>query len=253
MSQERHDRKKVRLRVIALSYARLKPSAFMLILAQTDGPYHINMWIGEAEAHSIAIAMEGINPPRPLTHDLFTSFIHAFGIKLKEVFIYRVDEEIYSSELTFSDGERTITIDSRTSDGIAIAMRTGAPIYTTPEIIDEKGFLLDLSSAVQDGEGEEEEEADDDGADDDGESIDADSDDDGYGDDDGDDEGGEDDDDDDDDDGFDPFASRRGLDEPPLERLTIEELEKLLAKLIDREAYEDAARVNEIIRNKKKS
>lgn len=79
-----------------------------------------------------------------MTHDLFVSFAHTFGIKLKEVFIYRFEDGIFSSELTFTDGERQVVIDSRTSDAIAIAMRTQAPIYTTKEIIDETGFVMDV-------------------------------------------------------------------------------------------------------------
>jgi bifunctional DNase/RNase len=75
-----------------------------------------------------------------LTHDLFVSFAHAFGVKLKEVFIYKFDEGIFSSELTFSDGERDVVIDARTSDAIAIALRTNTPIYTTSDIVEQTGF-----------------------------------------------------------------------------------------------------------------
>lgn len=78
-----------------------------------------------------------------MTHDLFVSFAHAFGVKLREVFIYRFEDGIFSSELTFTDGDRTVTIDSRTSDAIAIAMRTSAPIYTTRAILDETGFEVE--------------------------------------------------------------------------------------------------------------
>lgn len=74
-----------------------------------------------------------------MTHDLFMSFAHAFGVKLTEVFIYKFEDGIFSSELTFSDGERQVVLDSRTSDAIAIAMRTKAPIYTTRAILDETG------------------------------------------------------------------------------------------------------------------
>ena len=134
---------RVKLRVMGLSYSQLQSGAFALILAQVDGPYRIPVVIGTPEAQSIAIKMEGLTPPRPLTHDLFTSFAHAFGVKLKEVFIYKFEDGIFSSELTFTDGERTIVLDSRTSDAIAIAMRTKAPIYTTKAILDETGFILD--------------------------------------------------------------------------------------------------------------
>lgn len=134
---------RIRLRVMGLSYSQLQSGAYALILAQVDGPYRIPVVIGAAEAQSIAIKMEGIIPPRPMTHDLFTSFAHAFGVKLQEVFIYKFEDGIFSSELTFTDGNRTVVIDSRTSDAIAIAMRTKSPIYTTQSILDETGFLME--------------------------------------------------------------------------------------------------------------
>ena len=115
---------KIRLRVLGISYSQIQSGAYALILAQVDGPYRIPVVIGASEAQSIAIRMENIIPPRPMTHDLFVSFAHAFGVKLKEVMIYKFEDGIFSSELTFTDGERQVVIDSRTSDAIGIAMRT---------------------------------------------------------------------------------------------------------------------------------
>lgn len=131
------------LRVMGLSYTQIQQGAYALILAQVDGPYRIPVVIGAAEAQSIAVRMEHIVPPRPLTHDLFMAFAHAFGVRLTEVFIYKFEDGIFSSELTFSDGNRTVSLDARTSDAIAIAMRTKAPIYTTRTILDETGFIVD--------------------------------------------------------------------------------------------------------------
>ncbi len=139
---------RIKLRVMGLSYSQLQSGAFALILAQVDGPYRIPVVIGAPEAQSIAIKMEGITPPRPMTHDLFANFAHAFGVKLKEVFIYKFEDGIFSSELTFTDGNRTIVFDGRTSDAIAIAMRTKAPIYTTKDILDETGFILENETPV---------------------------------------------------------------------------------------------------------
>ena len=143
---------KIRLKVLGISYSQIQSGAYTLILAQADGPYRIPVVIGASEAQSIAIRMEGIIPPRPMTHDLFVSFAHAFGVKLKEVFIYKFEDGIFSSELTFSDGERQIVLDSRTSDAIGIAMRSKAPIYTTREIIDETGFIMEGHDITDDDE-----------------------------------------------------------------------------------------------------
>lgn len=139
---EQNDR--IRLKVLGISYSQIQAGAYALILAQADGPIRIPVVIGSTEAQSIALKMEGITPPRPMTHDLFMSFAHAFGVKLTEVFIYKFEDGIFSSELTFSDGERQVVLDSRTSDAIAIAMRTKAPIYTTRAILDETGFVMEI-------------------------------------------------------------------------------------------------------------
>lgn len=141
---------RIQLKVLGISYSQIQTGAYALILAQIDGPYRIPVVIGATEAQSIAIRMENIIPPRPMTHDLFVSFAHAFGVKLKEVFIYKFEDGIFSSELTFSDGERQIVLDSRTSDAIGIAMRSKAPIYTTREIIDETGFILEEHDITDD-------------------------------------------------------------------------------------------------------
>lgn len=87
--------------------------------------------------------MENIIPPRPLTHDLFVSFTHAFGVTLRDVFIYKFESGIFYSELTFSDGDREVVLDSRTSDAISIAIRTDTPIYTTTDILTEAGFIME--------------------------------------------------------------------------------------------------------------
>jgi len=142
-SGERQGR--IRLRVLGISYSQIQAGAYALILAQTDGPYRIPVVVGASEAQSIAIKMEGIIPPRPMTHDLFTSFAHAYGIELKDVFIHKFEDGIFSSELTFEDRNgREVTLDARTSDAIAIAMRTHTPIFTTPEILEETGFIMEI-------------------------------------------------------------------------------------------------------------
>lgn len=137
--------KRIRLRVMGISYSQIQSGAYALILAQTDGPYRIPVVVGAPEAQAIAIKMEGIIPPRPMTHDLFASMAHGFGIELKEVFIHKFEDGIFSSELTLIDRYgKEVVLDARTSDAIAIAMRTQAPIYTTPEILEETGFIIEI-------------------------------------------------------------------------------------------------------------
>lgn len=130
---------KIRLTLVGLSYNPLQDGAFAMLLAAEGSNKRIPIIIGAPEAQAIAIIMENIKPQRPMTHDLFATMTHAFGIVLQQVFIYNFEDGIFSAEMTFSDGERQITLDSRTSDAVAVAIRTGAPIYTTPAILEETG------------------------------------------------------------------------------------------------------------------
>lgn len=132
---------RVKLSILGITFSEVKTGVYAIILEQEDGPYRLPIIIGAPEAQSIALEIEGVKPPRPLTHDLFVKFSNAFGVALKSVFIYKFEDGIFYSDLTFSDGEREITIDSRTSDAIAIAIRTKSPIYTTSKILTETGFI----------------------------------------------------------------------------------------------------------------
>lgn len=135
---------RVELHVLGVSYSQLQSGAYAVILAEKHGPLRLPIVVGGAEAQAIAIKMEGITPPRPMTHDLIASLMHAYGLQLLEVFIYNFAEGIFSSELTFIDRNgQEVQLDARTSDAIAIAMRTGAPIFTTQAIIDETGFSME--------------------------------------------------------------------------------------------------------------
>lgn len=134
---------KIKLRVQGLTNSQVQSGAYALILAEENGLRRIPIIVGTAEAQSIAIALEHITPPRPLTHDLFATFAHAFGINLQEVYIYKFEDGVFFSELLFSDGERNIKLDSRTSDAIAIALRVKCDIYISEKIVEECGVVLE--------------------------------------------------------------------------------------------------------------
>ena len=133
---------RVKLKVMGITYSKIQNGAYALGLAEENGDRRIPIIIGTAEAQSIAIRLEHLTPPRPMTHDLFASFAQGFGIRLREVFVYHYEDGVFSSELLFDDGTRQIRIDSRTSDAIAIALRTQSPIYTTEKIISEAGIIF---------------------------------------------------------------------------------------------------------------
>ena len=141
---------RIKLRVQGLTNSQIQSGAYALILAEEDGVRRIPIIVGTSEAQSIAIALERITPPRPLTHDLFATFAQAFGVRLCEVFIYKFEDGVFYSELLFEDGIKQIRLDSRTSDAIAIALRVKCDIYTTPEIVRGCGVVLENSAEEKD-------------------------------------------------------------------------------------------------------
>lgn len=145
--EEQKKENRIKLNVLGITYAQIQKGAYALILAEEDGPRRIPIVISSSEAQAIAMRLEHLVAPRPLTHDLFVSFAHSFGVRLVEVFIYKFDDGVFCSELLFDDGTRRICIDSRTSDAVAIAMRARAPIYTTEEIVREFGIVFDETSS----------------------------------------------------------------------------------------------------------
>lgn len=143
-----HHSDRVRLSVLGISYSQIQSGAYALILAQENGPYRIPVVVGAAEAQSIALQLEKVKPPRPLTHDLFASLAQAFGVRLIDVYIYKFEDGIFSSELTFEDATgRIVVLDARTSDAIGIALRTNSPIYTTRSIVAETGFIMEVKES----------------------------------------------------------------------------------------------------------
>ncbi len=150
---------KVRLKVLGITYSQVQQGAYALVLEQVGGPYRIPVVVGVSEAQSIAVRLENIVPPRPMPHDIMVSMSHGFGISLDEVFIYKFDDGVFLSELRFSNDDRSIAIDSRTSDAIALSLRTGAPIYTTREILEQTGFIIPDEEIKKDEKAGEEEPA----------------------------------------------------------------------------------------------
>jgi len=138
--------KKIKLRILGLSYSQTQTGAYALVLAEEKGKRRIPIIIGAPEAQSIAIQLEGLKPTRPLTHDLFTNFALAFNIELLEIRIYKLEEGIFYSELICDNGVNRINIDSRTSDAVALALRFHCPIFTTESIMEKAGIVLDFDS-----------------------------------------------------------------------------------------------------------
>lgn len=134
----------IQLSIIGLTYSQTQKNAYALLLGEEEGPRRLPIVIGAFEAQSIAIALEkDILPPRPLTHDLFTSLALTFNIYLKKVMIHKLEEGIFYSYLVCELNGETHQIDSRTSDAVALALRFNSPIYTYEEILEKAGIILD--------------------------------------------------------------------------------------------------------------
>ena len=129
----------IELKVLGITRSEVQPGAYALLLENADRTEdesrRIPIVVGAAEAQSIAVHLEQVMPSRPLTHDLFVSMFHAYGIAVEYITIYSFKEGVFASMLHVTDGTTAVDIDARTSDAIAIALRTGAPIYTTPEVM----------------------------------------------------------------------------------------------------------------------
>ena len=128
---------------MGISYSQTQTGAYALVLAEQNGKRRIPIIIGSFEAQSIAVQLEGLKAPRPLTHDLFYNFAVEYGIAVESVFIFRFEEGVFYSKLlcTNVDGKR-VEFDARTSDAIALAMRFKAPICTTAEIMERTGVVF---------------------------------------------------------------------------------------------------------------
>jgi bifunctional DNase/RNase len=139
---------KIKLNVLGISYSQTQSGAYALVLSEEEGNRRIPIIVGGFEAQAIAIELEGLTPPRPLTHDLFKKFSDSYGIHLLEVNIHKLDEGVFFANILCDNGDRKITLDARTSDAIALALRFHCPIYTTEEIIDKAGIVLDFEKGT---------------------------------------------------------------------------------------------------------
>ena len=130
---------KVELEISDIAPSGSTSGAYALVLSESEGVRKLQIVIGGHEAQAIAIELEKMTPSRPLTHDLFKSFAHAFAIEVEEIIIYNLIEGIFFAKIiAVLDGNRT-EIDSRTSDAVAIAVRFNCPIYCYDFILDAAG------------------------------------------------------------------------------------------------------------------
>ncbi len=135
--------KKIELEIVALSHSITQTHSYAVVLGEVNGLSRLPIVIGGFEAQAIAVALERMQPSRPLTHDLMKNFMYAFNVELMEIIINDLQEGIFYSKLVCVNEHDTVEIDSRTSDALALAVRFGCPIYTYENILENAGILME--------------------------------------------------------------------------------------------------------------
>jgi uncharacterized protein len=135
--------KKIELEIVALSHSITQTHSYAVVLGEVNGLRRLPIVIGGFEAQAIAVALERMQPSRPLTHDLMKNFMNAFNVELMEIVINDLQEGIFYSKLVCVNEHDTVEIDSRTSDALALAVRFGCPIYTFDHILESAGILME--------------------------------------------------------------------------------------------------------------
>ncbi len=183
--------KEIELSIIALSASESHKGQYALIFEEHGGFRRLPVIIGATEAQAIAIALEQMQPSRPLTHDLFHEVIRQMKARLDKVLIYDIRSEVFYAHLLFSTTQGPLQIDARPSDAIALAVRFHAPIFATEKVMKTAAVVLDSPGKA--------------------------------------------------------FTKKRGK----LEDYSMEELERILAKLLAKEDYKSAAKIRDAMKRKK--
>ncbi|MCW3125777.1 MAG: hypothetical protein JWO03_1435 [Bacteroidetes bacterium] len=137
--------KKIELEIIALSHSVTQSHSFAVVLGEVDGTRRLPIVIGGFEAQAIAVALDNMKPSRPLTHDLMKTVCDTFALELQYIYISKLLDGVFYSNLVFSNSIETVEIDSRTSDALALAVRFECPIYVNENILEEAGVEADAN------------------------------------------------------------------------------------------------------------
>lgn len=116
----------------------------MVLLEETEGAHRsLPIFVGAPEATAIAFALQGVELPRPMTHDLMSELLTAFGARLQRVVVTKLEESTFFAEMQIRTGEQDHAISCRPSDGIALALRTHSPLYVADALMDAEGLVIE--------------------------------------------------------------------------------------------------------------
>jgi len=135
----------IKLAISGLVYNQTVVGTYGLVLSEETGNRRFSVMIGEPEAQSIALKLNNRKSPRPLTHDLIHSILNIFESKLEKILIYNMVNDVFYSELHILNGDKQIIIDARTSDAVALAVRSDSPIYIKSVILDIVGTQFEVA------------------------------------------------------------------------------------------------------------
>lgn len=133
----------IRLSITGLVYNQTVVGTYGLVLSEMEGNRRFSVMIGEPEAQSIAMKLNNKKSPRPLTHDLINNILSIFGTKLEKILIYNMISDVFYSELHIRKDDEVLIVDARTSDAVALAVRSDAPIYISAEILNIVGTVVE--------------------------------------------------------------------------------------------------------------
>jgi len=135
----------VRVLGVALDAARQHIVLLKPLLEDPNARRVLPIWIGSQEATSILLALEGEQPPRPLTHDLMTTFLETLGARIERVDVTRIEDGTFYAEITLATPSGVLVLDARPSDAIALTLRSEAPLYVAEGVLDEAGIPAELA------------------------------------------------------------------------------------------------------------
>ncbi len=139
----------VRLKVVGITYNQIENGMYAMVLEEEDGNRRLPIIIGYNEAQSIECLLQKIKTPRPLTHEFTSEILDSFGIEIETVVIKQLENGIFTADVTLKKGEDIKTLDARSSDAIALAMRGNAPIFTSVALLEKCGIERDSFASRQ--------------------------------------------------------------------------------------------------------
>jgi len=137
------------MEILGLSTSPSSGGAYALILSEANGSRRLPIVIGSYEAQAIALELENIKPPRPMTHDLLKNVILSFDTSVKHVYINDLEDGTFYAQIIYDRDGHTVEIDARPSDAIALSVRFGTPIYVNEDILEEAGINTDPEAEAE--------------------------------------------------------------------------------------------------------